>query len=424
MNLKSRLLIGAFILLSAGLAQAQLTKRVLFIGNSYTARNALAETVRQLALSAGDTLIYDVHSPGGQRFQDHATNPTVYSKMRAQDWDYVVLQGQSQEPSWPDLQVNAQVKPYVNQLVDSIYAITKCAIPMFYMTWGRKNGDAFNCASWPPVCTYLGMDSILRKNYLDFAISRDGEASPVGAVWRQIREDYPSIELYTPDESHPSIAGTYAAAATFYASIFHKDPTLCSFITVDTATAGQIKRTARDVVLDSLLRWNIKEYEEFDSIQYSFRSNQNGGLDIVLKQPLIRYAEFTWIKDGGEAKGSSYPATEEWFSYDDYMNGHQIVVRIKYCDTLILDTVQVIHSFGSVDEMSPSIQIYPNPTTHLLSILPLRWQRVAIYDSHGQLLIKKEEFVSQLDVSHLSPGIYFLLIEYDDKLLPAKFVKR
>lgn len=70
-------------------------KQVLFIGNSYTAANNLPQMVQQMAESTGDVLFYDAHTPGGARFMQHASNPTVLNKLEAEAWDYVVLQAQS-----------------------------------------------------------------------------------------------------------------------------------------------------------------------------------------------------------------------------------------------------------------------------------------------------------------------------------------
>ncbi len=43
--------------------RAQETIKALFIGNSYTASNNLPQLVSQIALSCGDTLIYDSNTP-------------------------------------------------------------------------------------------------------------------------------------------------------------------------------------------------------------------------------------------------------------------------------------------------------------------------------------------------------------------------
>jgi hypothetical protein len=44
-----------------------------------------------------------------------------------------------------------------------------------------------------------------------------------GIAWAQVRER-PELELYYTDGSHPSPAGSYLAACTLYATIFHQSP--------------------------------------------------------------------------------------------------------------------------------------------------------------------------------------------------------
>jgi len=53
---------------------------------------------------------------------------------------------------------------------------------MPYMTWGRKNGDAANCPSYPAMCTYEGMDTTIRNSYLNLTANINGEVSPVSVV--------------------------------------------------------------------------------------------------------------------------------------------------------------------------------------------------------------------------------------------------
>ncbi len=47
-----------------------LTKRVLFLGNSYTDTNNLPGLIASAAQSTNDVLIHDSHTPGGFRFSD------------------------------------------------------------------------------------------------------------------------------------------------------------------------------------------------------------------------------------------------------------------------------------------------------------------------------------------------------------------
>ncbi|MDP1728419.1 MAG: hypothetical protein Q8M15_16665, partial [Bacteroidota bacterium] len=182
------------------------SKKVLFLGNSYTSVNNLPLIISTLATSAGDSLVYDFNLQGGFRLYDHYNDFNSKFKIAKGDWDYVVLQEQSQLPSFPMADVAKDVLPFAAGLNQLIKDANPCTITQFYMTWGRKNGDSSNCATWPPVCTYRGMDSLLQLRYHLMANYNRAELSPVGAVWNYLRSNFPSIELYQSDESHPSLA--------------------------------------------------------------------------------------------------------------------------------------------------------------------------------------------------------------------------
>ena len=86
------------------------TKKVLFIGNSYTAVNDLPNMVQQVAASAGDRIDYQSNTPGGCTFQQHCGNQSM-TLIRQGNWDVVVLQEQSQLPSFPQGQVEQECFP-------------------------------------------------------------------------------------------------------------------------------------------------------------------------------------------------------------------------------------------------------------------------------------------------------------------------
>ena len=238
MKIKSLLLL--LLVANYSIAQQQI-KKVLFIGNSYTYVNDLPALLSNVAQSAGDSVIYDSNCIGGSTLQLHSTNSTTLQKIAQGNFDFVVLQEQSQLPSFPLSQVQTSVYPYAITLDSLINVANSCTETVFYMTWGRKNGDASNCPNWPPVCTYSGMDSLLRLRYMQMANNNNAIISPVGAVWRHIRNNYPNIELYNADESHPSLEGSYAAACTFYSILFRKNPSQISFIsTLDSTDASNM----------------------------------------------------------------------------------------------------------------------------------------------------------------------------------------
>lgn len=129
----------ALLLVSLGYAQKT---KVLFIGNSYTGSHNLPLRVKELALSMGDSIEYDMAVFGGYTFNLHSTNSTTLGKIYSKPWDYVVLQEQSQIPAlWPSY-VAANCFPYAHKLDSHITKNNPCSETVFFMTWGRKNGDA------------------------------------------------------------------------------------------------------------------------------------------------------------------------------------------------------------------------------------------------------------------------------------------
>lgn len=232
--------------------------KVLFIGNSYTQVNNLPQVIATLAKSTGDTLLYDSNTPGGYTFRQHLNNATTNALIQQGDWDYVVLQAQSQEPSFPNTQFMNETYPYAEQLCELVRQYNPSANVVFYMTWGRKNGDSDNCPHFPPLCTYEGMDSLLYLRYMAMARDFDVQVSPVGALWRNLRENHHEIELYASDGSHPSLAGTYAAACSFYTIFFHKNPQLINNdYNLSPDVANKIRISAEGVVYDSLAKWYV-----------------------------------------------------------------------------------------------------------------------------------------------------------------------
>jgi hypothetical protein len=199
------------------------TTRVLFLGNSYTFYNDLPQQVAALAASLDHYVEIGQNTPGGYSLQGHLSNSTTLNLIEQGDWDFVVLQEQSQKPALPLPQVEADFYPSAAGLVDLIREANPCAIPLFYMTWGRENGDASNCDAWPPVCTYEGMQDLLTERYLAAAADNEAACAPVGVVWREIFTST-GIDLYASDGSHPSAAGSYLAASTIFTAIFAEDP--------------------------------------------------------------------------------------------------------------------------------------------------------------------------------------------------------
>lgn len=380
------------------------SKRVLFIGNSYTGVNNLPQMVYDVSLSVSDTIIFDSNTPGGYTFEAHSTNATTLAKIAVGNWDYVVLQEQSQRPSFPIAQVETSVFPYAEILDSIINTQNVCAETVFYMTWGRKNGDASNCASWPPVCTYNGMDSLLRLRYEMMANSNDAILSPVGAVWKYIRQTYPTIELYSADESHPSISGTYAAACTFYSTIFRKDPTFITYNPgISPSDAANIRLAAKEIVFDSLLNWNIGVFDP----QANFTYVQSGANEITFTNISQNSTNYNWNFGDGNNSTSENPI--HLFSSNGSYN---VTLYSSECSQTDSVTITITIAEMNTEIENDVVRIFPNPATNFIMIDNFKITSYEITSLRGEIIQNGNlNNGNMINIQHLNNGIYFIKLK-------------
>ena len=388
----------------------QLTKRALFLGNSYTSVNNLPQLVADVAASAGDTLIFDNNTPGGYTLQNHSTNSSSLAKIAEGNWDYVVLQEQSQLPSFPDSQVEVEVFPYAHRLDSIIHSENTCAETVFYMTWGRKNGDASNCSFWPPVCTYSGMDSLLNLRYRMLADTNNGIVSPVGSVWNYLRQNHPLIELYQSDDSHPSVAGSYAAACTFYSIFFRKDPTLITFnATLPESDASIIRTVTKMIVFDSLTHWHVGEYDP----TADFTDSISEGGQLYLSNNSSHATDYVW--DFGD--GTIATDTNPTHTYTE--NGaFNVTLIASHCG--LMDTfskIVTISLSGLQEDQFHSVDVkgYPNPVTNefYLTVNPqFIGSQYVVFDKLGKTVLtgKIDSENKLISFQELAKGFYLVCL--------------
>lgn len=379
--------------------------RVLFIGNSYTGVNDLPGMFYQLSLSLGDTVIYDSNSPGGYTFNMHSTNSTTLQKIALPGWDFVVLQAQSQEPSFSPAQVATDTYPYAAKLDSLVHAANTCAYTMFYMTWGRKYGDASNCAFYPPVCTFNGMNERLRASYLQMGTDNFSRVSPVGVAWKNAWFADSTINLWSGDNSHPSIAGTYLTACVFYASIFKQSPVGASYTAgLTIPQASFLQSIAQQTVFDSLDTWMLNQ----DPINAAYT-------DTIFQNLAEFYFtgynadQFWW--DFGDGIGYSTLKDPTYF----YTNPGNYEVQLIASNGCFYDTVVTnvtITSVGIEEELIKEGRVFPNPSSYYLyTSQDCIQKQFSIRNVHGMIVLQGEVSSKGIDVSILQQGVYFLAIE-------------
>ncbi len=222
--------------------------KMLFIGNSYTSTNDLPGTLQALtaASNTSPALIVDDVTVGGANLQAHFGNGVAVPKIKGDNWDFVVLQEQSQTPLEP-FGRHTKFYPAVKEFVPVIR--DNDSIPMLFMTWQRPD-TPFPASDW--------IDS-----YLFIGKQTKCEVAPAGIAFEKAKQAIPGWNPYSDMGGHPTPAGTYLAACTFFAVIYDRDPTgLPNSVTtkkgitisVPAAEAATLQRCAFEAVKESKRR--------------------------------------------------------------------------------------------------------------------------------------------------------------------------
>jgi hypothetical protein len=379
---------------------SQDSAKVLFIGNSYTYGNNLPSILSSLAESLGDYIYHDAQTMGGATFEVHANNATTYDKINSALWDFVVLQAQSQEPSFPDNQVNTNTLPYAVQLADSIFANNFCSEALFFMTWGRENGDP----QWQPISTYDGMQARLRNAYLRFADSVQGAVSPVGMAWKHVRENHPGIQLYVSDGSHPTVEGSYLAACTFYASIFRKPSQGATYLNgVDPTVASQLQAAADLVVLDSLAQWNLRGISQHTQAGFEYTLGTNG--EVLFHNMSTKAQTYSWNFGDGQLSNDEHPQV----AYNSNGNYDVQLIAMSPCDSDTLTLSIQVNTLGLDEVDIEQLTLLPTGNETFGVSAKSQIQRVTLYDCKGQILSASAE--PHIDMTGASDGLYLIHVE-------------
>ncbi|KAA3608985.1 MAG: hypothetical protein DWQ01_10405 [Planctomycetota bacterium] len=202
----------AWLLLIGSPALAQQTGRhpakplrVLFLGNSYTQNNQLPRLVRSLGEASEPPwyLSCSSNTPGGFSFEAHAKNKRSKRLLQQREWDFVVLQEQSQRP----LLAPEKTMQFGSALAEAIEE--RGARVLFFMTWARAHDPESQQA--------------LSRVYRRLAASGSRRLAPVGEAWQDALRLQPNRELHREDGSHPNFSGSLLAALVLFGNLTGAD---------------------------------------------------------------------------------------------------------------------------------------------------------------------------------------------------------
>ncbi|NNC76342.1 MAG: hypothetical protein HKN77_00175 [Woeseiaceae bacterium] len=184
-------------------------QKVLFVGNSFTYYNnslhnhyrALLRSVLPDLASQGRARIMTIS--GGRLPEHRAGLPAMLS---SEEWDIVVLQGHSRGPI--EEKTAAAFRRAAREYALLIRG--SGAEPVFFMTWAYTDKP--------------DMTAMLDAAYSEIGRELGAEVVPAGLAFEKATRERPDIALRIADARHPSLAGTYLAACTFFAVLHKQSP--------------------------------------------------------------------------------------------------------------------------------------------------------------------------------------------------------
>lgn len=204
--------------------------KVLFVGNSFTYyNNGLHQHYEAIVESANGLLHSRIMTISGGHLPEHIAG--LPSLAASDDWDVVVLQAYSKGPINDD--TARAFRKAAKQLVRVIR--DNGASPVFFMTWAYIDEPE--------------MTALLDDAYTSIGKKLDAQVVPVGLAFERAIQQRPDLKLRIADRKHPTRAGTYLAACTFYAALHQQNPEGLSYTAgLDPDDAAFLQRVASDTV--------------------------------------------------------------------------------------------------------------------------------------------------------------------------------
>ena len=203
---------------------------ILFVGNSFTFyNNAIYSHLRKLLMaedpSTRRSIFLKSMTISGGVLADHEGG--LKQMLNLRPWHTIILQGHSLEA------IDAQRSPGFSKALTDFSGLIRAqgARPVLFMTWAYADRP--------------GMTPELDRAFTRLGDDLDMQVAPVGLAFANVLAEEPGIELHVADKLHPTLAGTYLAAAVFYASLYGKSPEPLNYDAgLDEASARLMRRVA------------------------------------------------------------------------------------------------------------------------------------------------------------------------------------
>ena len=170
---------------------------------------------------------------GVGKYTFDADNNIIFNKLDGRLFDLAIMMDCSQCP------VHQQLKSVFTEFSKKHSDTVRKhgAVPVFFMSWAY--------ADKPEMTVQLA------EAYTQAGNDNGALVIPAGLAFAKALQRNPPLSLHIADKRHPTLAGTYLAACTVYASIFKKSPVGLKYTAgLDETTAKMLQTVAWETVQD------------------------------------------------------------------------------------------------------------------------------------------------------------------------------
>lgn len=323
----------------------------------------------------------------------HMNNPLVFSLIKSNNWNYLVLQdnqgrfclGYGQFPS-TSLVIEGHLK-----IRDSLLFYHPCSHLIWFAGFGPKNG-------YPPYGnTGQALIDSIYQNYQFLNDTAHQIIAPIGPAFIHIMNNYSAIDLWDTDAVHPSLYGSFLTSCVIYSTIFKSSPVNSSF------------NPGFSSVDENLMK-NIAFHTTFDSSNYT-------GLALITP-PIIQSSDTlsvnNFLNNQWIFNNSTCVSTNPEVTINQQGYYYAVVTDTNGCEYTTWENFYFPAGINeNISSDLFSLNVFPNPITQNVMIIDFHSSsnentEASIINSNGQL-IKKILLVKGFNTLQLNvtDGIYY-----------------
>jgi hypothetical protein len=337
-------------------------------------------------------------------------NPIVYNLIRSEKWDFVCLQDNQGRfvygnGIFPDTNVTKVIRGHL-KIRDSVKHYNSCAHMLWFAGWAFKNG-------YPGISpTGKGLIENIYENYQYLKDTAGGIIAPIGIAWSRAIDSLPAINLWDPDDAHPSLAGNYLTAAVIFTSVFRINIENITFTGgLDSNKARKLRQIAYQTVMDSIASTNLNTAVPDLTLTASTLTASPG------------YANYRWYHNG-TLLGTT---TSNTFAISSGGCYQVLATAADSCSALSSEKCLGTTSIKGIAK--GNIRVYPQPADDYLIVeIPYiinSKSTIKITNLSGVVMFERStQNVEKVPVSSFRAGMYFITITTDHGIYSDKIIIR